>query len=388
MNNKCIVFTFNFPPRIGGESLVTYKLLNNSKYNYDVISSTYSKTLVSDLITRDGITVYNSVSGIGWVFFAIKQYLKLKHDYCCMMSRSMPVLSHVPALFVKYAHPKMKWIASISDPIYNTPYRVTTTVHSKILAWAEDHIEKRVYKRADQLIFTNEYMMKYILQGKYEKYRNKATVIGFGYDESISPIENNDVDELLKIIHGEHNSRVIAHVGAMYGERNADILIEGYKKYLLEKPSCDTTIEILFLGTSKKNLIDEINKANLQDYIHVISTVPYEESLYCMSKVDGLFLIDAEFEQISTSIFLPSKAYDYIYAQKPITVFGRNTGPVIDLLKGTGALNYAYSVEGVKECLLTIGRSEQRPCYKNIEEYSVRKSSERLDEIITELINE
>ena len=385
MEKRCVVFTFNYPPRIGGESLVTYKLLNSSAYSFDVMSSTFSKTAVSDLATRSDIRVYNTTAGAGWVFFSLRQFHRGKKQYDCMMSRSMPVLSHVPALIVKFFHPRLKWIASISDPIYNTPYRTLQTLRSRLTAKIEDHIEKKVYRKADQLVFTNEYMMKYILQGKYEKYREKANVIGFGYDPSIRPKENAAIGELVQQAHGERHAKMIAHVGAMYGDRNADIMIEGYKQYLAEKRPDEIPVEVLFLGASKKNLTAAIEKAGLEAYMHVISTVPYEESLYCMRRVDALFLIDLEFEHIKPSIFLPSKVYDYVYAQKPIMIFGSNEGPVSDLLAGTGAQRFSYTVDGVKDCLAQFSETAVEPEYQDIQKFSVTASSDKLDRIITKL---
>ena len=385
MSNKCVVFSFNYPPRIGGESLVTYKLLKNSEISFDVISSTYTKGLNSDLKSRDGIRVYNSTASATWPFFAVRQFRKLKTDYDCMMSRSMPVISHIPALIVKFLHPKMKWIASISDPIYNTPYRKSKSFKARFLVKIEDSIEKKVYKKADRLIFTNKYMMQYILQGKYEKYRLKAEIIGFGYDSSVVPRKNGEIDELIMQAHEMRHAKIIAHVGAMYGDRNADIFVEGYKRYIAEIKKDEPPIEVLFLGASKKNLMEEIEKTQLAKYFHTISTVPYEESLYCMGRVDGLFLIDVEFEHINPSIFLPSKVYDYVYARKPIAVFGREEGPVPDLLAGTGYSRFEYTIEGVKKCLLQFSGSVPEPVYQDITEYSVSVSSKTLDRIIREL---
>ncbi len=385
MIKKCIVFSFNFPPRIGGESLVTYKLLNNSKKCYDVISSTFTKSVNSDLKTRDEIHVYNSTAGAGWIFFAVRQFYNLHKKYDCMMSRSMPVISHIPAIIVKFFYPQIKWIASISDPIYNNPYRKLKTIKSKIISKIEDYIEQEVYKKADRLVFTNEYMMRYILQGKYEKYRPKAEIIGFGYDSSIIPKRNNEIDELIMQVHEERHAKMIAHVGALFGDRNAKIFLDGYKRYLEESNENVIPVEVLFLGATKGNLLEQIKKAQLEQYIHVINTVPYEESLFCMGIVDGLFLIDAEFEHINPSIFLPSKVYDYINAKKTIILFGRERGPVPDLLAGTGASSFEYSIEGVKNGLVQFTGSITEPEYKDIDEYSVSVSSGKLDSIIDEL---
>ncbi|MEA5033333.1 MAG: hypothetical protein VB025_14390 [Sphaerochaeta sp.] len=384
---KCVVFSFNFPPRIGGESLVTYKLLNNSENEYDVISSSYSKNSTGDVRLNEKITLWSTPSGIGWILFALKKYsyLKKKKKFDCMMSRSMPVFSHIPAIFIKVFHPSVAWIASISDPIYNTPYRDDSTLKKKVINRIFDTVEGIVYRRADKLVFTNQYMMEFILQGKYKKFREKALVIPFGYDNSILPVENKEIKDLVENIHLKRERIVIGYIGALYGDRNADIMIEGYKKYLAEKSNVDRTVEIIFLGISKGRIVDDIKEVNLENFIHVIGTVPYEQSLYCMQQVDGLFLIDLEFPHIRPSIFLPSKVYDYIHSKKTIVVFGSSTGPIVDLLAGTGSLRYEYSPEKVKECLLNLSIELPQPVYKNFESYSIKDVSEKLDELLEKL---
>ena len=114
------VASWFFPPTTSSEGIVTYKLLRNSKNNYDVFCSTsrqWSYSSAMDMAEDDKIKVYSIETDEieEWQKWAVDQFEKMyeERQYDCIMTRSTPPESIVIGRAIKKKHPEIKWIASI-----------------------------------------------------------------------------------------------------------------------------------------------------------------------------------------------------------------------------------------------------------------------------------
>ena len=128
---KIFVASWFFPPATSSEGIVTYKLLRNSKHQYDVFSSTskqwgYQNTMqqLNDKNIRCFTISTDNIDE--WVDASIEQFEKLypEENYECIMTRSMPPESILIGKRIKEKYPHIKWIASLADPIANNPYEI------------------------------------------------------------------------------------------------------------------------------------------------------------------------------------------------------------------------------------------------------------------------
>ena len=125
---KILVISWYFPPINSSEGLVTYKLLKNSKYQYDVCmqdsndSWSYGK---NEQLPECGNVKKICLQGESldtWKSAAVEYFRKHQNEYDIVMTRSMPPESHEIGLEIKKMKPGITWIASFGDPIANNPF--------------------------------------------------------------------------------------------------------------------------------------------------------------------------------------------------------------------------------------------------------------------------
>ena len=125
---RILVISWYFPPINSSEGLVTYKLLKNSKYQYDVCmqdsndSWSYGK---NEQLPECGNVKKICLQGESldtWKSAAVEYFRKHQNEYDIVMTRSMPPESHEIGLEIKKMKPGITWIASFGDPIANNPF--------------------------------------------------------------------------------------------------------------------------------------------------------------------------------------------------------------------------------------------------------------------------
>ena len=127
---KILVISWYYPPINSSEGLVTYKLINNSEYQYDVFTQkkneNWSYGSNVDYENNENVnSIFCKSDNINdWVKEAYEYFVKNRKKYDIVMTRSMPQESHVIGLKIKENYPEVKWIASFGDPIKNNPYNL------------------------------------------------------------------------------------------------------------------------------------------------------------------------------------------------------------------------------------------------------------------------
>lgn len=341
--SKKLIIAYCFPPYADTSGNVMAKRLRYMNEIVDVIYNQMDKVrskdyslnlLVDDLISeRFPISSYPSFSN----WNAINDFCKTameklidKKKYSEIYSRVMWPGSHFLAYQYKLNHPKVKWVAEFSDPILldiqGKPREAKITDVNFIkkaneFIWKKYNLPKvkndnlffwceyLTYLFADELIFTNENQMRYMIDS-FPIERVKKII----KDKAIISPQPSLPKEYYKISKSnykiEKDKVNIAYFGTFYKTRNLDDLFTGFN--LIEK-SLKEELRIHIFTSNPEELENELKGTGNEKYIKVNPYVGYLEFLNLTTLFDCLVVNDASTKDHKLiNPYLPSKVSDYI----------------------------------------------------------------------------
>ena len=413
------VAAWYYPPVTSSEAIVTYKLLRNSKHNYDVFSSlsnNWSYHTNFGQYDESNINTYTiSTDSIDeWADACVDKFEELNRDrkYDCIMTRSTPPESITVGKRIKEKHPEIKWIASLADPVANNPYEVKRYVkdnpllnkrEKKQLAealqseniealakWKKrpengikrlcymKELEDDVLKSADLIVAPTERQLKF-LDGD-RGWKSKYFTVPHSFDPALYPEKREEKSDKTVFVYTGYSDEI----------RSLKPLVEAVE--LLKQSGSSLLDRCIFriIGNTPAEIKDEVFNYDLQDIIHIESSVDYYESLRIMSEADWLIHVDAYFEGLEPdgSIFFAGKIADYLGAGKPILALTGENTPAARIIRKAGGV-----VVGSKETALladTIesicaGSLQVEPNSIYIEQYKASNVADSLDKKINEL---
>lgn len=388
---KILVISWFYPPINSSEGLVTFKLLNNSKLNYDVFTQNGndSWSYGNNVNFKNGknITVYNSKTKdlAEWVNEAVEFFENNKDKYNMIMTRSMPPESHIVGLKIKEKFPSVKWIASFGDPIYNSPYvtyanknvispyrlldmndKITMRrlfnplrfVRNKVwkkkrnnflnsILEKDKALEHGVLLKADKIIYNNPYQEKYMSGSLKEYNKEKSIILPHTYDLKL-------YDEVKKV---DNKKVIISYVGHLDKIRSPRILFEGLKELDKMVPDLEEKVEFHFYGNMDVEDKYFIVNNNLMDIVKIKKPISYEESLKVMKTSTYNLLIDANLSKedvIDENIYFAAKLADYMGAGRPIIGISMLEGASAEILREINALLLMFSANDIANYLYLI----------------------------------
>ncbi|AMP19964.1 hypothetical protein AZF37_01090 [endosymbiont 'TC1' of Trimyema compressum] len=338
---KGIVFSYFFPPLNSSEGNVTFKLINASKYDYEVFYQnqsdlwSYGKNI---FLRSDRIKVIPSntsdLEGFRDKGIALFSNDKMA-EYGFMMSRSMPLESHQIALAIKKRNSNKFWLASFGDPIANNPYEkfayeytcrpsirslrgIKLNIKHQLMKTAykkknQGHImlQNEIFSLAEKLIFNSEHQCRYMLGERYDELIHKALILPHPYDLNLYksryeeivgiPENSNFQDSRIKILFAGHTDDIRSLRYFLQA-------LESQKEYFKDK------LQFTILGNLPQSERDYISLHDLSSLIVYGKQVSYEKSLLEMRDADLLVHVDAEFppEVLQENIFFAAKISDYL----------------------------------------------------------------------------
>ena len=367
---KIFVSSWFFPPINSAEGIVTFKLLKRSKFRYDVFTHNRDDnyTFVQDSkLTSKNINVISSddLNPKLWVDKGFKYFCDHHTEYSCMTSRCMPGESHELALKIKRKFKNVFWIASFSDPLAYNPYTKLIEEKNpyknknkdfrliiKNLVWnlrrikyrifsdpeiKNRKIQKKTLKKADIIIFNNDYQRDYMLS-KYKniKIANKIQLLHHSYDLDLYEDSNKFYKDKI----------VLSFLGHLDEYRNAHCFLEAVKLLKDKHKDINSKLEIRFYGNICNNDKLFIFDNKLFDFVKVFEPVTYLESLKVMKKSNYLLCIDADLKQyLDRNIFFASKVVDYIGSESNIFCITMKDSAVNKILKEYGAIVTNFDVQ-------------------------------------------
>ncbi len=394
---KILVITWFYPPVNSSEGLVTYKLLNNSKYEYDVFtqknSTSWSYGNNDSLENNKNINCIFAESNNlkDWKKEAIKYFKENKNKYDVVMTRSMPPESHEIGIKIKKIKPSIKWIASFGDPIANNPYVSLTKKndHTRFLVRVkrfpktlarnmlrkyvtENPIENKTIKYSDMIIFNSIEQQKYMLGNK----KKESIVLAHSYYDKLYPKNVKKFDDKIHITYIGHLDKI----------RTPKLLFEAVRELKQADTNLFEKLEVDFYGNLCTDDKLYIFNNELYDVIKYKKQVGYLESLKIMKESNFLLHVDANLSLVNNeNIFFAAKLADYIGSGTPIIGITMLDGASANILRDINGLVLTYSKSDIKNYLRKI-------IYENYSfdlnkdaclEYSAKKVAEKFDDMVS-----
>ena len=409
---KILVITWFYPPVNSSEGIVTYKLLNNSKYEYDVFtqknSASWSYGNNDYLENNKNInTIFSNSNNLkDWKKEAINYFKNNKDKYDIVMTRSMPPESHEVGYAIKKIKPSIKWIASFGDPISNNPYTILNRKNNpykidrtsslkailnpirllKVLVYSircmlkdiasDSKIEKKTLKKCDLVIFNSEEQKKYMLKG-IEK---GNIVLAHSYEKKLFPKESEIKKNTGKI--------KMAYIGHLDKIRTPKLFLQALYELRCEDENLKDKLEVEFYGNLYREDKLYIFDNELYDIVKYKKPISYLESLKKMKEVNYLLHIDANLsEVVDENIFFAAKLADYIGSETPIISITMLEGASANILRDVNALVLTYSISDIKNYLRKIIYEDYtfKLNKEKSEYYSATSIAKKFDEYIEKM---
>lgn len=434
---KGFVISWYYPPGNSSEGLVTFKLLKNSKYHYDVWTradqhqNVWDRKSNEDKLVADNVTIIPGKCGNEreWVAEGVKYFEAHRDEYDFIMSRSMPVESHEIAIKIREKFPDVKWIASFGDPIVNTPYVDAITMDKQTSPFrlreymfreelspasafrvflsptrrAKNYIWKKnkgaaskvgkyfrstndyVLEHADVLIYNNPYQFEHAFIDDYlKKYKNKGCILEHSYDASLYPKKKEESD---------NKKLSFIYVGHLDYTRNARSLFKAIKKLKENDKDLGKKVEFVFYGNLSDGDKIFILDNELTDVIKTKKDIEYLKSLEVIKNADWAILIDANFTSlVDNCIYLPAKLLDYIGAGTNVFSISHVRGAGADIIRDLGGGKVVtHSPDDIYLYLSKIiyqGYLPKSYDKDKVKKYSSVEMSKRLDAVVKDLLGD
>ena len=426
MKKKVLVISWFFPPINSSEGLVTYKLLNNSKLEYDVYTQynneswSYGKS--DELIIGKNINCIRSKTTNMDEFKdeVIEYFKKNKNKYDIVMTRSMAEVAHVIGLEIKSIKPSIIWIASFGDPIGNNPFTLKAIDVENPYSLKQRYVRpmgikemispvralksmlyKRRYRRnyklfikdnntlqsniinnCDYVIYNSENQKNYMLKDYYNKddLDKKTVVLPHSYDDKLYSHKTT-----------KHNKIIFSFVGHLDEIRNPRVLFEALVRLKKHDENLAQKVEFNFYGNmGDQDKLFIINN-DLTDIVRIRKPVNYLESLRVMEDSDWLIHIDANIlDLMDENIFFAAKIADYIGSKSKVMGITMINGISADILRNYNALCLEKCADEVFNYLyLIIYENYSREMnYKYRKEFDAKNIAKTFDTFIDSISKE
>ena len=407
---KILVITWFYPPVNSSEGLVTYKLLNNSKYEYDVFTQkncdswSYGNTDYLENKKNINCIFASSDNLSSWKKEAVNYFKNNKEKYDIVMTRSMPPESHDIGCIIKKIKPSIRWIASFGDPIDNNPYTLlvdrmntckadkTSSIKSifnliRILKSIKYKLkkvikkmflslktEKQTLEKCDVVIFNSNEQRDYMLKGK----KKNNIVLPHSFEETLFTDKISDKNSKIKI----------AYFGHLDDIRTPKLFLEAIKQLKLENKKLCERLEVDFYGNLSKNDRNFIASSGINDIVKYKNQIPYLESLKKMQEVDYLLHIDANLGIVlEHNIFFAAKLADYIGSGTSIISITMLDGASANILRDVNALILTYSESDIENYLRKIIYEDYKVVLNKsaCEKYNAKNVAKLFDDMVANL---
>lgn len=363
---KILMIPGGFVPYNDTVTLLSYKHLRNCDVTIDVIAlrgkedsslkksiendKNYSKFHVTYVCDYDDAVATlarkNVISGMFNVMrYVLKSFKKgLNKEYGVIYTSSIPAFTHVAGYLIKKIRKEeVVWIASLSDPLKNSPYKhdqETMSEYSLIekigfyvytFLYMGSWYEKICQQYADKVVYICKEQMEFTTNQypSIENTINKALLIPINYIEEWELYQN-----LMTMKKNNQNDYfVISHFGRVYGHRKISEFLQAMK-------------EIKELGLSKKIVFKQVGE--------FIPRINYDEVLTMMSESDCLALFDTILTEDEIQPYLPSKSLEYLLSQKELLIITTSKSPSYRILSELGYTCCRHDVVEIKNRLLTL----------------------------------
>ncbi|MGE3849566.1 MAG: glycosyltransferase [Gammaproteobacteria bacterium] len=279
---------------------------------------------------------------LSWVPFGVLQGVALARRV-----RPSAVVSTYPiasAHLIGYGISRLTglpWVADLRDPMLQN-----TFPSGRLRRRAFGFIERLIVRHARAMVVTTPGAARFYRERYPEFDPSRIIVVQNGYDE-FNYVERSAPttprDDVL----------VLLHSGVVYGQDRDPTQFFIALRRVLDDPAMPRVRVVLRAPGGELPLADMAARHGLADMVEVAPPIPYRDALAEMMRADGLLILQAE----GCNHQIPAKAYEYLYARRPIIGLTDPVGDTGQLLANCGvaaiaALEDATSIEAMlRRCL-------------------------------------
>jgi glycosyltransferase involved in cell wall biosynthesis len=266
-------------------------------------------------------TIYSEITtfpdkDISWLPQAVIQgiFVIRKENIDVIFSSSPPHSTHVIATILKKLTGK-KLVVDFRDPWTRSVWKEKGShplQHWKHRCAAR--LERWVIESADQIICVTPELQEDFREGYPDVPKEKFQNFYNGYDpDHVQLVADSQVRKSSRC--------VFTHAGSLYKKRDPSPLIKALDRVIQKGEVDRARILFQFIGPISQDLqhsIQLVKALGLDDVVHFLSPVPYQESFQVMRESDVLLLL-----QPGTRLQVPAKLYDYMCCDRPILALGQ-----------------------------------------------------------------
>lgn len=381
---KMLVIPGGFVPYNDTVTLLTYKRLRNLDLDMDVLAfkGREDQGIVKELKKDDNFKKFNIkylcdydnaiaishplrlplslINMFRYVHWTYKEFKK--GDYDTIYTSSVPGITHICGKKIKKHYPNVKWIASFSDPIKNSPYKKDPDLKNRSIfyriafrvgsfVYMNNAYEKAAIDYADELVFICDEQREHTLA----QYPNGKELLNKSKIEMLTYIPEWEMYKtLIEAKKVNNNPKVAVHLGRLYGLRKIDNFLLALKELKEEDSSLSKRIVFHQYSEIQAQDLKKIKDYNLEDIFIVHSKVSYQESLNIMKNADVLVLFDTIMHNAEIQPYLPSKITEYLLLDRPILGICESNSPSYRILKEEGHNLVGNEVKEIKDNILRL----------------------------------
>lgn len=337
---KSLVLSYCFPPFSDTSATIVSKRIVEKGEIVDVVSNNMRKIRHEEPSLNKMIEKYigkrvtvNKPASFSNMYYlsdyvdaAVRVYLKNIDQYNNVYSRAMFPISHIPGYFIKKLNPEVKWVAEFSDPLLfdiESEERhaeiqnegLITSLKNDGLGIFTEYVNDNLFNLseiipfslADELVFTNENQMEYMISRFTEEQKSYIRSKSKISHHPTLPKEYYHIDDVS--FEMEDSIVNIAYFGNFYSRRSykhfLNVVNELNKKYKL--------IFKLHIFTNKNQMDNESLEELESNNVIVYDYLPFTKFLNALTKFDVLLISDADTKGDKPyNPYLPSKLSDYL----------------------------------------------------------------------------
>ncbi len=317
----------------------------------------------------------------GWNKYAYKAALEVlkTENIDAIITSSPPHSTQVLGLKLKKLS-SLPWIVDLRDP-WTDIYYYKQMLHTAIAKNIDAKYEKDVLENSDAIMVVSQDIKRIFASKTTKNISDKIHVIPNGFDEEDFEIERIE----------NRNEFSITYTGTFADIYVVDAFLEAFKK--ITETHNDVNLKVKFIGKVTGNLIEKTEQYNLSNYFSFKPYVPHNESVKALLSSTVLLMVIPQMEK--NEGILTGKLFEYLGSEKPIICIGPTHGDAANIIENCNAgKTFDYNdVSGIYNYLnnLLISYKEGKLNeYKslNVNQYSRRKLTEKLADIINKSVTE
>jgi glycosyltransferase involved in cell wall biosynthesis len=217
------------------------------------------------------------------------------------------------------------WVVDFRDPLTEDDYPPDPRTH-RVYRW----LESKVVRHASLLVFTADSTKTAYLRRYTQLNPEKCVVIPNGYDER----DFQGLTPALSASNNGHQPITLLHIGLLYPqERDPRPFFHAISRLKQDGFASPASLRINLRASGNETEYSKMLKeSRIDDIVHLLPPVPYQQALQEGADADGLLL----FQAANCNNQIPAKGYEYLRLGKPILALTDEAGDTAALMKECG----------------------------------------------------